>query len=101
MIKHIVMWKLKEQALGASKKENAKIIKEKLENLVGIVDEIKSLEVGINTDTGDDMAYDACLISEFENIDALNRYKVHPEHKKVSAFVKEVRISRATVDFEI
>ncbi|MBP3940550.1 MAG: Dabb family protein, partial [Christensenellaceae bacterium] len=32
---------------------------------------------------------------------ALERYKNHPEHKKVSAFVKEVRLSRTAVDYII
>ena len=100
MIKHVIMWKLKDEALGNTKIENAKIIKEKLEALVGVIDEIKMLQVGININDGDDMAYDACLISEFEDLDALNRYKVHPEHQKAAGFVKEVRISRTSVDYE-
>ncbi len=100
MIKHIVMWKLKDEAEGRSKKENAAIIKEKLEALVGVIDEIKYLKVGININEADEAAYDACLITEFEDFDALGRYQVNPEHKKVSAFVKEVRITRSVVDFE-
>lgn len=58
MLKHIVMWKLKEFAEGKTKAENALIMKESLERLVGIVPEIKSLQVGINEKTSD-MAYDA------------------------------------------
>lgn len=54
----------------------------------------------MNCNTADEAAYDACLISEFETMDALARYQVHPEHKKVSAFVKEVRLARTCVDFE-
>lgn len=100
MIKHIVMWKLKEEANGATKQENATEIKRRLESLVGIIEEIKALEVGVNCNTEDAAAYDACLISEFETIEALGRYQVNPEHKKVSAFVKEVRVSRTVVDFE-
>ena len=48
MLKHIVMWKLKEFAEGKTKAENALIMKENLERLVGIVPEIISLQVGIN-----------------------------------------------------
>ena len=47
MLKHIVMWKLKEFAEGKTKAENALIMKESLERLVGIVPEIISLQVGI------------------------------------------------------
>lgn len=98
MLKHIVMWKLKETALGKGRAENAQILKEKLENLVGKIAEIRSLQVGINV-KGSDMAYDAVLISAFENEEALEIYKNHPEHVKISTFCKEVRESRAFVDF--
>ena len=90
MLKHIVMWKLKEFAEGKTKAENTLII--------GIVPEIKSLQVGINEKTSD-MAYDAVLISTFEDADALARYKVHPEHVKVSNYCKKIRDSRVFVDF--
>ena len=46
-----------------------------------------------------DMAYDAVLISTFANAEALARYKVHPEHVKVSNYCKKIRESRAFVDF--
>ena len=89
MLKHIVMWKLKEFAEGKTKAENALIMKESLERLVGIVPEIISLQVGIN-EKESDMAYDA---------EALARYKVHPEHVKVSDYCKKIRESRTFVDF--
>lgn len=98
MLKHIVMWKLKESALGKSNAENAQILKERLENLVGKITEIRSLQVGINVKKSD-MAYDAVLVSAFENEEALETYKKHPEHMKVSAFCKEIRESRTFVDF--
>ena len=53
MLKHIVMWKLKEFAEGKTKAENALIMKESLERLVGIVPEIISLQVGINEKESD------------------------------------------------
>ena len=45
------------------------------------------------------MAYDAVLISTFANAEALARYKVHPEHVKVSNYCKKIRESQAFVDF--
>jgi len=100
MIKHIVMWKLKEQAEGCSRAENAQKIKTMLEALRGRIDQIASLEVGINI-VNSDMSYDAVLISEFENLQKLEEYKKHPEHVKVSEFVAKVREGRAVVDFEL
>ena len=96
MLKHIVMWKLKEE----NKSENAQKIKAMLEALPGIIPQIKSLAVGI--DIGADAAgsYDACLITTFDDTAALEIYQNHPEHKKVAAFVATVRENRAVVDFE-
>ena len=99
MLKHIVMWKLKEFAEGKTKAENAKIMKESLERLVGIVPEIKSLQVGINEKVAE-IAYDAVLISTVEDAEALARYKVHPEHVKISDYCKKIRESRVFVDFQ-
>ena len=48
MVKHIVMWKLKDTAEGADKKENAVKIKRLIEALQTKMDHIKTLEVGIN-----------------------------------------------------
>ncbi len=95
MIKHIVIWKLKEE----NKEENKKIIKEKLENLVGKIDEIKFLQVGINYNKSD-MAYDLCLISEFLTDEDLQSYQVNPLHVEVSKFVRSVIEDRKVIDYE-
>lgn len=101
MIKHIVMWKLKDYAEGANKEENANIIKKRLENLKSIISEIKYMEIGININSKDKTAYDAVLISEFDSEEALSLYKNHPEHLKVAEFVKNVREARTVVDYKI
>ena len=48
MIKHIVMWKLKEQAEGNDKQTNALLMKDKLEAIADIVPGMIKLEVGID-----------------------------------------------------
>jgi len=65
MIKHIVMWKLKDFAAGSNKNENAVKIKTELEMLKSKIPEIKKLEVGININESE-TAYDIVLYSEFE-----------------------------------
>jgi len=92
------MWKLKDFAEGCSKQENALKIKSMLESLKGKVEQIIELEVGININNSD-MAYDAVLISKFEDEKKLEEYKKHPEHVKVSNFVSKVREGRVVVDF--
>lgn len=98
MLKHIVMWKLKDFAEGKNKEENALLIKEMLYALKDRIPEIKVLEVGLNINTSE-QAYDAVLYSEFENEEALNTYQNHSEHKKVSEFVGKVREARVVADY--
>lgn len=100
MLKHIVMWRFVEGAQGKSRVEHAQWMKEHLEALVGVVPEIRSMEVGVNK-TPSATAYDTILISTFDDEAALGRYKVHPAHQAVAAYCKEVCELRADVDYEI
>ena len=88
MIKHIVMWKLKEFAEGNNKSENANIIKKSLESLKGEISEIKFIEVGININEAK-QSYDVVLCSEFESMEALDRYQKLPKHVKAANFIKK------------
>lgn len=101
MIRHIVMFKLKEEADGRSRKENLCIAKEMLEALQGVVPTLKSSYVKINDEQADRENYDIVLVSEYEDMEGLNAYIVHPAHKKVGEFMRKVREARACVDFEI
>ena len=68
MIKHIVMWKFKD-----GEEENTKKFLEGLNSLKNIIPEIKYMETGI--DINPKNAYDAILISEFETMEDLEKYK--------------------------
>ena len=98
MLKHIVMWKLKEEAEGRNRMENAQLMKEKLESLDGVIDELISIEVGIDVGIND---FDVVLYSEFRNREDLEAYMEHAEHKKVSEFVSKIREDRVAVDYEV
>ncbi|EIW6614184.1 Dabb family protein [Clostridium perfringens] len=99
MIKHIVMWKLKDEAEGNSKAENAKIIKNSLENLKGKINEIVNIEVGIDVNKSE-QAYDVVLYSIFNSLEDLDSYQKNPDHVKAGSFVKKVASSRVVVDYE-
>lgn len=100
MIKHIVMWKFKEEAEGATKQENIIKVKTMLEALPEKIDFIREMQVNINVNPKEGM-YDAVLISTFDSLEDVERYRVHPEHKKISSFVALIREGRASVDYEI
>lgn len=100
MIKHIVMWKIKDNVDGKSKEENAINVKKKMEELRDKINEIITLEIGINI-ADDPMAHDIILYSEFNNVEDLNMYQNHPEHLKVVQYAKQFLESRIVVDYEI
>jgi hypothetical protein len=98
MIKHIVMFKLKEWAEDRDRAANIMMLKAKLEALKAQIDEIKFFEVGINfLQAG--VAYDLVLVSEFESREALYSYQKHPEHVLVANFVGKACESRIVVDY--
>ena len=100
MIKHIVMWKFKDYAEGATKQENILKVKSMLEALPEKIDFIREMQVNINVNPKESM-YDAVLISAFDSLEDVEKYRVHPEHKKISSFVALIREGRASVDYEI
>lgn len=100
MIKHIVMWKLKDHAEGNTKKVNSLEIKRQIEALKEKIDKVIELEVGINFEESS-QAYDVVLYSTFYSKEDLNYYQNHEEHLKVVSFIKNVIESRVVVDYEV
>ena len=98
-IKHIVMWKFRTDA-ELTPTEVAQTMKTRLEALNGQIEGLIKMEVGIN-DIESSNAFDAVLISEFESAEALENYKKHPLHVPISAFCKEHRTDRKSVDYYI
>ncbi len=99
MIKHIVMWKLKDSHNGESKSEIIDHVKNMLEELNSKISEIVELEVGINFNPSD-AAYDVVLYSTFNSGEDLDTYQKHPDHLNVAGYISEVRTERAVVDYE-
>jgi hypothetical protein len=98
MINHVVLFKLKDY----SDDEKPRLIDEMkslLEGLKGKIEELKYIEVGVNYELNA-KSFDVALISHFETFEDLDKYRVHPEHKKVLVRFAELRLERAAVDFE-
>lgn len=100
MIKHIVLWQLKEEALGNSKARNIALVKEKLMTCANVVPGIIDFEVGVAS-TGLECTYDLVLYSTFENKAALDAYQMHPNHEAIKGFISEVRSARQCMDYEV
>ena len=93
MIKHVIMWKFRE-----NERENMMRFLEGLKALKGQIPQIVDMEVGV--DMGGDGHYDAVLISVFRNKEDLKIYKNDPRHVAVSSLCKSIRTDRVAVDFE-
>lgn len=95
MVKHIILWKLKEEY---NNEEVKKGIKEGLEALLGVVPGL--LEIKVQTESLASSNADVMLYSVFENEDALRGYAVHPEHVKVAdTRVRPFTETRSCIDF--
>jgi quinol monooxygenase YgiN len=94
MLKHIVMWKLKDD----NREAHARQMKQMLEAMQGKVSGLHRIEVGINAVPGADTC-DLVLYSEFEDAQALAAYNDHPDHLAIKDFVKQVRLTRHQVDY--
>jgi hypothetical protein len=101
MIRHIVMWKLKDKAAGASKKKNAEKLKLILEGLRTNIEEIKAVEVGIQVNGDDPDALDVVLICDFETELDFKMYTRNPHHKKAVDFINTVADQRFYVDYHV
>ena len=96
MVKHVILWKLKEEY---NTNEVKKGIKEGLEALYGVIPGLTEIKVEIRPLPSSNA--DVMLYSVFENEDALKAYAVHPEHVKVAdTKVRPFTESRYCMDFE-
>jgi hypothetical protein len=98
------MWKLKDEAEGATREKNAEKMKLILEGLKVNIDEIKNVEVGINISDDDDEAgspFDVVLISDFETELDYTMYTRDENHKKAVKFINSVIEERHFVDYKV
>jgi len=94
MLVHVVMFQFKEE----NKEANLAQVKTMLEALPAKIDELKSMEVGIDISRSA-RSFDLVLISMFEDQAGLNEYAVHPAHLEVVSVIKEVTTLSKVVDF--
>lgn len=97
MIRHIVMWKLKETP---NKAANAVRIKQLLEGLRDRIPGLLKIEVGIDFSAGETSA-DVVLLSEFADLHALEAYQRHPLHVQMKPEIGNMTAERRLVDHKI
>lgn len=100
MVKHVILWTLKDELSAAEKEEVKKGIKEGLEGLAGKIPGMVDIKVNINGLASSNA--DLMLDSTFESEEALKGYATHPEHVAVAdGKVRPYTKIRSCLDFEI
>ncbi len=100
MVKHVILWKLKEELSAEEKAMRASAMKEQLESLVGRVPGLVSLTIVTNglASSNADVMLDSVLESE----EALKGYAVHPAHVAVAdGYVRPYTQVRMCMDYEL
>lgn len=99
MVKHVILWTLKDEFSAEEKANIKKGMKENLEALKGKIAgllEIKVITEGLPSSNAEVM-----LDSSFESVDALKLYATHPDHVAAAdGFVRPYTATRACLDFE-
>lgn len=100
MIKHIILWNLKD-SLSEHEKQTIKLsMKENLEALKGKIPGL--LEIKVITNPLPSSNAEIMLYSTFESVESLDVYAVHKDHVHVAnTYVRPFTASRKCIDFEL
>lgn len=100
MVKHVILWTLKEEYSDEQKKEIKKDIKAGLEGLKGKIPGLVDIQVNIDGLASSNA--DLMLDSTFEDEASLKGYAVHPEHVAVAdGKVRPYTAIRSCLDYTI
>ena len=94
MVKHIVVYTLKE---GVNKAEAVEIVRAALEPLVGVIPGLLHMEIRA-TYQGD---MDYALYSEFERPEDVKAYRAHPLHQEAKSHFHHMLDTRVSADYEV
>ena len=100
MVKHVIVWTLKDELSADEKVQVKQGIKEGLEGLQGKIPGL--LEIKVYTDGLESSNADLILDSSFESAEALNGYSLHPDHVAVAqGKVRPYTKLRSCFDYEV
>lgn len=100
MVKHIILWQLKDEFSEEKKQEIRVGIKKGLEDLMGQIPGL--LDIKVQAEFLPSSNVDVMLDSTFESEEALKGYAVHPAHVAVAdGAVRPYTKTRACIDYEV
>jgi len=98
-LRHVVTWKLASEDAAARGAQAAEVAR-RLNALDGVVPQLRSISAGANS-VYPDANWDVTLVADFDSVEALEQYAVHPAHEEVAVYIRSVVASRVAVDFEL
>ncbi|MDL2305405.1 Dabb family protein [Bacteroides sp. OttesenSCG-928-D19] len=98
MVKHIVLFKLKNEMAESEKLDIAQRFKEAIEALPAVIEEIRKIEVGINMNPEE--SWNIALYSEFDSLEDVKAYATHPDHVVAAKILADAKENRSCVDYE-
>lgn len=98
MVKHIVMFRLKETLSMEEKMDVMNRFKVAIEALPAKINVIRKVFVGLNINETE--KWDICLESEFDTLEDVKLYAAHPDHVAAAGILKDAKQDRACVDYE-
>lgn len=98
MVKHIVLFKLKDEVPVSEKLIVMNKFKEAIEALPAKISVIRKIEVGLNMNPGE--TWNIALNSEFDTLEDVKFYATHPDHVAAGKIIAEAKENRACVDYE-
>jgi len=99
MIKHVLMYRMKVEAAGRTKKENIEICTRALYALKEQIPVVQRVEVGHNFARVDN-AYDLIVTVELDSSADFDAFLRHPAHKAVGELIGPLRDNWIVVDYE-
>lgn len=99
MVKHVVLFQLDP---GMDARERSRVMEEfkkGIEALPAEISFIRKIEVGLNANPDED--FDIALYCEFDTMDDVRAYAVHPAHVAVASLLKGCKKNRSCVDYEV
>ena len=100
MIRHTIMWRFTDNFEGMNKDQIMDKVTDLFRELKTKIPEIKFMSVERDV-LRSERSFDMIYITEFDSLEALEVYRVHPEHVKVASLVRKVTESRVVLDCEI
>ncbi|MDE6211397.1 MAG: Dabb family protein [Clostridia bacterium] len=93
MVKHIVMYKLKEPT-----EQNAIALQQKFLSMKGKIEVLRDIQSGVDV-LRSDRSFDVVLICQFDSMEDMEIYRTHEVHLPIMAYVKSVVECSKSVDY--